>query len=105
MKEPPMAEDPPMTPEEIADSHRRATAHLALVTAALAGRPKPPRVARPRLAQARSAHLRPARSGPAHAPSQAPVAERADRLMPSAAWLLAAICRRGSCRRAPRACR
>ncbi|MCD1641350.1 hypothetical protein [Aurantimonas coralicida] len=80
--------DPPLTQDEIAEGLRLSAAYLALVRAALSGYPPPPRTARRRRVTP------PGRVG----------AQRGDRMLPSAAWLFAAICKRGACRRV-RACR
>jgi len=80
--------DPPLTRDEIAEGLRLSAAYLALVRAALSGYPPPPRTARRRRATP------PGRVG----------TQRGDRMLPSAAWLFAAICKRGACRRV-RACR
>ncbi|MCB8837910.1 hypothetical protein [Aurantimonas sp. VKM B-3413] len=83
--------DPPLTPEEITECHRLADRHLALVRAALSGWPKPPRQAG-------------ARPGARQSGASKWSVTRPDRLMPTIAWRLACICRRGGCRRAG-ACR
>jgi hypothetical protein len=83
MKEP---IDPPLTPEEIADSRRIADEEMKLVRAALRDLPKPARRARKRTG------------------SDAALQERPDRLLPTLALLLTPFCKRGECRRAGHCC-
>ena len=80
--------DPPLTPEEIAESHRIADAHLKLVRDALRNAPKPPR-------RSKKSPPRRARSGLDMHP---------ERLLPQSALLLTPFCKRGACRRAGHCC-
>ncbi|MEH6718257.1 MAG: hypothetical protein V7704_05170 [Aurantimonas endophytica] len=80
--------DPPLTPEEIAESRRISEAHMKLVGDALENAPKQPR-------RSRKSPPRRARSG---------VDLRPERLLPSLALLLTPFCKRGACRRAGHCC-
>ncbi|WP_102958879.1 hypothetical protein [Mangrovicella endophytica] len=82
--------DAPPTPEEIAESHGIASAHLAIVRKALAGFPLPAR-RRNREAGRQTARL----------PGDD---DRPERFLPTIAWLLVAVCKRGDCRRRRRCC-
>jgi hypothetical protein len=88
MPQPAARIDPPLTPEEIADSRRIADDEMKLVRTALRGLAKPARRARRR-----------ERTG-----SGAALQERPDRLLPTLMLLLTPFCKRGECRRAGYCC-
>lgn len=80
--------DPPLTPEETAESRRIARDYFKLIEDALAGAPKPAR--RSKKWRRRSKPLAPSELGPE------------SRYLPSLAMRFTLFCKRGACRRAGR---